>query len=108
MQKAAHEALTNMHQMSLAAIDALNRVSSLLRVSNLAPNGCPNEVVMQSDTLPMMAGQAIIALKTDYSIGDAEWYIVNASETSRPRTLSATPSHLTIRATLGWTSGQRV
>ena len=27
----------------------------------------------------MVAGQAIIALRTDYSIGDAEWYMVNAS-----------------------------
>jgi hypothetical protein len=79
MQKAAHQALTNMHQMSLAPIDALNRVSSLLRVSNLAPNGCPDEDVMKMAPLPMLAGQAIIALRTDYSIGDAEWYMVNAS-----------------------------
>ena len=79
MQKAAHQALTNMHQMSFAPIDALNRVSSLLRVSNLAPNGCPDEDVMKMAPLPMLAGQAIIALRTDYSIGDAEWYMVNAS-----------------------------
>ena len=44
MQKAAHEALMNMHQMSFAPIDALDRVSSLLRVSNLAPNECPDEM----------------------------------------------------------------
>jgi hypothetical protein len=70
MQKAAHQALTNMHQMSFAPIDALNRVSSLLRVSNLAPNECANSVVTDTDTLPTLAGQAIIALRTDYSIGD--------------------------------------
>jgi hypothetical protein len=79
MEKAAHQALTNMHQMSFAPIDALNRVSSLLRVSNLAPNGCPHEDVMKMAPLPMLAGQAIIALRTDYSIGDAEWYMVNPS-----------------------------
>jgi hypothetical protein len=28
---------------------------------------------------PMLAGQAINALRTDYSIGDTEWYMVNAS-----------------------------
>jgi len=75
MQKAAHEALTNMHSMSFAPIDALNDVSSLLRTINLAPNECP---VTWLD-MPMMAGQAIIGLRTDYSIGDAEWYMVNAS-----------------------------
>jgi hypothetical protein len=79
MQKAAHQALTNIHQMSFAPIDALNRVSSLLRVSNLAPNGCPDEAVMKMAPLPMLAGQAIIALRTDYSIGDVEWYMVNPS-----------------------------
>jgi hypothetical protein len=79
MQKAAHQALTNMHQMSFAPIDALNRVSSLLRVSNLGPNGCPDEAVMKMAPLPMLAGQAIIALRTDYSIGDLEWYMVNPS-----------------------------
>ena len=79
MQKAAHQALTNMHQMSFAPIDALNRVSSLLRLSNLAPNGCLDEDVMKMAPPTMIAGQAIIALRTDYSIGDAEWYMVNPS-----------------------------
>ena len=79
IQKAAHQALTNMHQMSFAPIDALNRVSSLLRVSNMAPNGCPDEDVIKMAPPPMLAGQAIVALRTDYSIGDAEWYMVNAS-----------------------------
>ena len=86
-QKAAHQALVNMHQMSFAPIDALARVSSLLRVSNLAPNGCPYEVVTNTHMLLTVAGQAIIALRTDYSIGDAEWYMVNASgdvETKSP------------------------
>ena len=79
MQKAAHEALTSMHQMSFAPTDALNRVSSLLRLSNLAPNGCLDEDVMKMAAPTMIAGQAVIALRTDYSIGDAEWYMVNPS-----------------------------
>ncbi|MGD1035976.1 MAG: hypothetical protein ABR878_02040 [Roseiarcus sp.] len=79
MQKAAHEALTNMHYMSFAPIDAISDVSSLLRVSHMASDGCPNEVVRRTDTLPMLAGQAILALRYDYSIGDADWYMINAS-----------------------------
>ncbi len=80
IQKAAHEALTNMHQMSFTPIDALNRVSSLLRVSQIVPDGCPNDLVAGTDALPMLAGQAIIALRTDYSIGDAEWYMVTCDK----------------------------
>ena len=76
LQKAAHEALTNMHQMSFAPITALKRVSILLRVSNLAQ--CPDDAVIRLD-LPMLAGQAIIGLRTDYAIGDADWYMVNTS-----------------------------
>ena len=79
LQKAAHEALTNMHQMSFAPIDALERVSAVLRVSNLSPDGCLNEAVMRINLLPMVAGQAIMGLRTDYAVGDADWYMVNAS-----------------------------
>src|ERR1035437_1623983 len=79
LQKAAHEALTNMHQMSFAPIDALDRVSTLLRVSNLAQNGCPDEAAIRLVPLPMIAGQAILGLRTDYAIGDADWYMVNTS-----------------------------
>lgn len=81
LQKAAHEALTNMHQMSFAPIDALERVSALLRVSNLSPDGCPYEVVTRTNILPMTAGQAIMGLRTDYAIGGADWYTVGASGT---------------------------
>ena len=79
MQKAAHEALTNMHNMSFAPIDAIADVSSLLRVSHLAPNGCAMDIVTDTDTLPLIAGQAIMALRYDYAIGDGDWYTVNAS-----------------------------
>jgi hypothetical protein len=78
LQKAAHEALTNMHQMSFAPIGALEDVSRLLRVSNLAQNGCPDDAVIRLN-LPMIAGQAIVGLRTDYAIGDADWYMVNTS-----------------------------
>lgn len=81
LQKSAHEALTDMHQMSFAPIDALKRVSGLLRVSNLSPDGCPNETVTNTDMLPMVAGQAITGLRIDYAIGDADWYMINASGT---------------------------
>jgi hypothetical protein len=79
LQKAAHEALTNMHQMSFAPIDALDRVSAALRVSNLAQNGCPDEATMRLVSLPMLAGQAIFALRVDYAVGDADWYTSNKS-----------------------------
>jgi hypothetical protein len=79
LEQAAHEALTSMHQMSFAPIDAIDRVSSLLRVSNLAQNGCPVDAVLRLGTLPMVAGQAITGLRIDYAIGDADWYMTNAS-----------------------------
>jgi hypothetical protein len=79
LQKAAHEALTDMHQMSFVPIDALDRVSSLLRVSDLAQNGCFDEATIRLVRLPMMAGQATLGLRVDYAIGDADWYMVNTS-----------------------------
>jgi hypothetical protein len=79
LQKAAHEALTNMHRMSFAPVDALESVSILLRESDLVQ--CPDYARSNfgSGLLLMQAGQAIIMLRTDYAIGDAGWYIVNAS-----------------------------
>jgi hypothetical protein len=79
LQTAAHEALTNMHHMSFVPIDALEHVSVLLRVSNLAQNGCSDEATMRLVSLPMLAGQAIFALRVDYAIGDADWYMANKS-----------------------------
>jgi hypothetical protein len=79
MQEAAHGALMNLHSMSFAPIDAIDYVSSLLRVSHLAPNGCANEAVTGTDMLPTVAGQAIISLRYDYAIGDGEWYMINAN-----------------------------
>ena len=79
MQKTAHEALTNMHSMSFTPIDAIDSVSSLLRVSHLAPNGCANEVATNTDMLPMIAGQAIMSLRYDYAVGDGDWYMINAN-----------------------------
>jgi hypothetical protein len=79
LQKAAHEALTDMHQMSFVPIDALDRLSTLLRVSNLAQNGCPDEASSRLVPLPMLVGQAILGLRVDYTIGDADWFMINAS-----------------------------
>ena len=88
MRKAAHEALTNMHDMSFAPIDAIADVSSLLRVSHLAPNGCANELATDTNLLSLTAGQAIMSLRYDHAIGDGDWYSVNARGTSKPRTHS--------------------
>jgi hypothetical protein len=76
LQKAAHEALTDMHQMSFAPIDALEGVSNLLRTSKLY--GCPDEGTI-GVPLPMLAGQVILRLRVDYAIGDADWYMANTS-----------------------------
>jgi len=79
MQKAAHEALTNMHYMSFAPIDAIADVSTLLRVSHLAANVCANEPLTGTRLLPVIAGQAIMSLRYDYAIGGGDWYSVYAS-----------------------------
>jgi hypothetical protein len=79
LQKAGHEALTNMHQMSFAPISALGRVSSLLRVSNLSSGECPDDVVVRMNTLLLLAGQAIVGLRTDYAIGDGDWFTIKMS-----------------------------
>ena len=81
MQKAAHYAFTNMHQMSFEPMDALQRVSALLRASNLSPDGCPYDVMTRASILSMTAGQAILGLRTDYAIGGADWYMIEASGT---------------------------
>lgn len=76
IREAAHEALKNMHYMSFAPIDAIDSVSALLRLNQLArPNGCPDDLV----TSPMVAGQAIMSLRWDYAIGDGDWYTVKAN-----------------------------
>jgi hypothetical protein len=79
IQKAAHEALTNMHYISFAPIDAIGAVASLLRVSRLTPNGCTWEIVTDTNTLLVIAGQAIMSLRYDFAIGDGDWYTVSAS-----------------------------
>ena len=81
LQKAAHYALTNMHQMSFAPIDAIERVSAVLRTSELSPDGCPYDVVIRTNILSMTAGQAILGLRTDYAIGGVDWYTAGASGT---------------------------
>lgn len=73
---AAHEALTNMHQMSFEPIDALSSLSAFLRVSDLSNGGCPT-----NDFETMLAGQTIIKLRTDYSIGEDDWYTIKADGT---------------------------
>jgi hypothetical protein len=75
MQKYAHEALTDMHSMSSTPIDAIEDVSRLLRVGQLVQNDCSDDVATQS--LPLIAGQAIVALRYDYAIGDGDWYTIS-------------------------------
>jgi hypothetical protein len=48
MQKAAHEALTEMHSMSSTPIDAIEDVSRLLRLGELVQNKCSDDVATQS------------------------------------------------------------
>jgi hypothetical protein len=74
MQKVAHEALTAMHSMSFALIDAIEDVSALLRVSQMQQNGCSDPGDLATSMLLTIAGQAVIALRYDYSIGDGDWY----------------------------------
>jgi hypothetical protein len=86
IQKAAHDALVSMHSMSFQPIDAIDNVSSLLRISNsTSPDGCPYDVVTRSDMLVMTAGQAIMSLRWDYSIGASDWYMVDASDNVEPK-----------------------
>lgn len=78
IQEAAHEALNDMHYMSLSPIDAIEFVSTLLRFNHLAPsNGCSFDVA--ANMQPITAGQAIMALRWDYAIGNGDWYIVKGS-----------------------------
>lgn len=80
IQEAAHEALKDMHYMSFAPFGAIEDVSTLLRLSHLTPpNGCSDVSETGAHLLPMIAGQAIMALRYDYAIGDGDWYAVNAS-----------------------------
>jgi hypothetical protein len=74
IQKIAHEALTDMHSMSFAPIDAIEDVSAVLRVSQLQQNGCSAPGDLATSMLLLPAGQAIIALRYDFSIGDGDWY----------------------------------
>jgi len=76
MQKAAHVALTDMHSMSFAPADAIEDVSILLRVGQLEQNGCSDSDDIATRSLLMMAGQPIMALRYDYSIGDRDWYTI--------------------------------
>lgn len=89
MQKAAHEALTNMHSMSFAPIDSIGSVSALLRVSQMSPDGCPDELVTSTDMLLTVAGQSIISLRYDYAIGDGDWYMINLKGDVEARKSSA-------------------
>jgi hypothetical protein len=108
IQKAAHNALMNMHNMSFDPTDAIGDVSSLLRLSDLAtPNGCADKFVTKLNLLFIRAGQAIMSLRWNYAIGDKQWYMIKGRGDTRPRTHSATPNHSRIRTTLGSLSGPR-
>jgi hypothetical protein len=75
IQKLAHAALTEMHNMSSQPIDAIEDVSSLLRVGELARNDCSYDLATKS--LLLIGGQAILALRYDYAIGDGDWYTIS-------------------------------
>lgn len=81
MQKVAHEALTGMHSMSFAPIDAIGDVSILLRISHLEKNRCSDSDSPSTRFLFTLAGQAIMALRYDYSIGNGDWYTITPGGT---------------------------
>jgi hypothetical protein len=78
IQKAAHNALMNMHDMSFAPVDAIDNVSSLLRISLLAQSRC--DYGIGTNLLLMKVGQAVMSLRYDYAIGDTDWYMINATD----------------------------
>jgi hypothetical protein len=75
IQKLAHAALTEMHSMSSQPIDAVEDVSSLLRVGALARNDCSFDLDTRS--LLLIGGQAISALRYDYAIGEGDWFMIS-------------------------------
>ncbi len=83
MQKDAHEALTDMHSISFAPADAIEDVSRLLRLSQLDQNKCSDG--FEKNLLLVVAGQAIMALRYDYSIGDGDWYTVTSGGTIKAK-----------------------
>jgi hypothetical protein len=79
MQRAAHYALTNMHHMSFAPIDAIYDVQSVLRIGVMASQGCDSGL-LRMKALDFPASQAIASLRYDYSIGDGDWYTISAKD----------------------------
>jgi hypothetical protein len=75
LQSAAHESLTDMHRISLEPVDAIEDVSEVLRVADLARSG--NEFA--DEAVVTVAGQAITELRWDYAIGPGDWYMVKAN-----------------------------
>jgi hypothetical protein len=75
IQKIAHAALTEMQGMSSQPFDAIEHVSSLLRVGALARNDCSDEPDTKS--LLLIGGQAISALRYDNAIGAEDWYTIS-------------------------------
>ncbi len=61
--------------MSSQPIDAIEDVSSLLRVGELARDDCSYDLATKS--LLLIGGQAILALRYDYAIGDGDWYTIS-------------------------------
>jgi hypothetical protein len=78
MEEAAHKALENMHYMSFAPVDAVEAVSRLLRLApSTQPSGCYAD--SGANLVPLTAGQAIMALRWDYAIGDEDWYVIETN-----------------------------
>ncbi len=85
MQKVAHEALTDMHSMSFVPFDAIGDVSILLRISQLEQKGCPSSDDFATRSMLTAAGQAIMALRYDYSIGNRDWYTIGLDGTIKDK-----------------------
>lgn len=80
LQVAAHDAFTNMHEMSSPPFDAVDRLSAVLRTGSLTSEGCSSDSATEYRLLPILAGQAISGLRVDYAVGDAGWYSVDNSD----------------------------
>ena len=76
LQNFAHEALTDMHSMSFAPIDGIGDVSTLLRMSQFEQYRCTGSDDFVTRLNFIMTGQAIMALRYDYSIGNGDWYTI--------------------------------
>lgn len=74
LQQSAHESLGIMHSIAPEPINAIKRLGDLLRLSELSADRCT-----ANGFEPMIAGQVILGLRTDFAIGVENWYMVDDS-----------------------------